>query len=146
MHDHCYQQVQGSKMRVMQKYSCPLCRTPFPNNGKESLPHLRKWVKAGKPWAMAMLGGLYCEGNGVERNEKLGFKFYMMSARRGFDNGCFNVAACYSTGRGPLNEKINLTKCLEWMRKAADKGHVGGIEQLPRIEKHVKNLKEKLAA
>jgi TPR repeat protein len=90
-----------------------------------------------------MLGGFYIQGQGVEQSYDLGFKFHMMSARRGFDNGCYNIAACYSTGKGAPGGQADIEKCLEWMKKAADKGHRGASEALPRLQRLAKETQKK---
>ena len=50
-----------------------MCRTKYPaldteEGRKESMQHIRKWVKKGKAWAMNMLGDRYSDGVGGANN------------------------------------------------------------------------------
>lgn len=60
------------------------------------------------------------EGEGVEKNDTLGVKWFRMAAENGDIMGAYNLGSCYYNGEGDL--KVDYAEAVKWYQKAAEKG------------------------
>ena len=73
------------------------------------------------PQAMYLLGVMYEQGKGVERDDSTAVKWYAAAARKGnYASAQYNLARMYIDGRGV---KKNEPKAREWLEAAAAQGH-----------------------
>jgi TPR repeat protein len=72
-----------------------------------------------KPWAEFILGRLYEEGCGVERDPRRAFRYYLNAARRGNTHATYFVASCYFMGLGTDQDN---RRAADWFEKAAAQG------------------------
>lgn len=82
---------------------------------------LEKESESGNPVAKYHLGKIYIDGlEGVAKDERRGFGFLLASAKAGYVQAQYNVAASYKLGQGiPQSEE----QALYWYLQAATKGH-----------------------
>jgi len=74
--------------------------------------------------AMFYLGVMYAMGDGVEKNAKTAFNWFLQSAEFDFAMAQSNVGHCYQFGNGvEINEKL----AVEWYTKAARNGSAEGL-------------------
>lgn len=69
--------------------------------------------------AMEMLGDCYVHGIGVNKDDVMAFKFYMMAAERGSIPGKYMVGMSYLTGEGVQK---SISSAESYIRAAADAG------------------------
>ena len=99
--------------------------------------------------AQFLLGSLYVNGRGVERDDTEGLSWVMKAARQGYDearlraiNICLDLAnqgdtaAMYNLGYMCLHEwggERDPNVCIEWLERAAESGHVRSAKVLSGI-------------
>ncbi len=76
----------------------------------------------GDAWAMNHIGICYMNGEGIEKNDTLGVKWFRMAAEKGSIMGKWNLGGCYYNGEGGL--EVDYVEAAKWFRKAAE----GGLE------------------
>jgi uncharacterized protein len=81
----------------------------------------RPLAEAGNAPAQYLLGSLYVEGNGVERDDATAFMWFLRAANQGDAAAQYNVGASYSGGKGAPKSDVDAAK---WFRRAADQGVV----------------------
>ena len=108
-------------------------------NYKKSAPLLFKAARAGNAKAQFVLGWLYENGIGVERNDKKAFKWFRKAAEQGNIKAQFRLGLFYDTGRGV---KKNTTVAQRWLCMAAEMGSDKAFEYL--IERYFYKKEEKL--
>lgn len=86
-------------------------------NYNKSIGWLRKDAENGYADAQNRLGVRYYKGQGVSKDFKEAFKYFLKSAEQGHVKAQTNVGICYYFGRGVL---ANYEKSKEWLRKAAN--------------------------
>ena len=79
----------------------------------------RPLAEAGNASAQYLLGSLYVEGNGVERDDATAFTWFLRAANQGDAAAQYNVGASYAGGRGVQKSYVDAAK---WFRRAADQG------------------------
>lgn len=85
--------------------------------------NLRPLAETGDPRAMLVLGNMYAEGLGVEKDEKEAFSLYRAAAQLNDPEGMIAVATFYQKGFGvPVNTKL----AIEWFSRAARLGSQTG--------------------
>jgi TPR repeat protein len=77
----------------------------------------RPLAEAGNAPAQYLLGSLYVEGNGVERDDATAFMWFLRAANQGDAAAQYNVGASYSGGKGAPKSYVDAAK---WFRRAAD--------------------------
>ncbi len=86
------------------------------NRWARELASLNATAAAGDLRSQVELGNRFAFGEGVKRNHKRAFEWYVRAARGGSFDGMFNLAACYQRGEGtPRDEQL----ALEWYERAA---------------------------
>ena len=75
---------------------------------------------------------MYYKGIGIEKNYKLAFKFYKISAKRGNHLALYSLGNMYFNGIGV--EK-NIKKSYKWFKLSAEKGNSISQENINIIEK-----------
>ena len=85
-----------------------------------ALRNFRPLAKNGNHYAQYTLGVMHAMGQGVKRNDKKAFEFYMLSAEQGFDDAQFALGKMYKHARG-VPRDYNLAA--RWFKKAANQGH-----------------------
>lgn len=86
----------------------------------ESLSLLQSFASQGDPNYSNLLGLLYREGLGVEKNQKKAFEYIMNSAKKEFAPAEFNVGRFYMIGLGC---DIDFDKAIYWLTKASNNGN-----------------------
>ena len=69
------------------------------------------------------LGGMYANGQGVEKDYAKAFKWYRKAAEQGDAGGQFNLGVMYANGQGVEKD---YAKALKWYRKVAEQGNALG--------------------
>lgn len=119
IHLDCRRDIDGSRMNIEQKNSCPLCRTKFPKSKEEATDRIRRGVEKGKAWAQSMLGQKYFSGDGVEQSYKKAVELYELAALQG------NIVSQYALGvmyyQGNVVEQ-SYEKAVEYLEPAAIQG------------------------
>ena len=80
--------------------------------------------------ACNMIGVIYAQGRGVEKNVETAVKWYRKSAEKGSIVGQYNLANKYYRGKGV--EK-NLSEAAKWFRKSAEQGDTVAQYDLGRL-------------
>ncbi len=62
----------------------------------------------------------YSSGQGVEKNKKEAFKWYLKAAEQGYMQGIYNAGQCYYLGIGVETEQ---QKAADYLRKSAESGY-----------------------
>ena len=88
-------------------------------NYKQALTELTPEAKRGKPEAMYLLGKMYAEGQGVERDDVQAFTWFQKAADADFAPAQGMLGMFYAQGRGAMRDN---TKSIEWARRAAENG------------------------
>jgi len=100
MHMKCTGQLYNTKSL---NFECPMCRSSFvPIDSKESIERLQRWSQRGKSWAQFVLGGLYGQGHGVNRDPKRAFELTKLAADQGHHNAQHNLGLMYEKGVGVI--------------------------------------------
>jgi uncharacterized protein len=81
----------------------------------------RPLAESGVAGAQYLLGSLYLEGHGVERNDAVAFMWFQRAAAQGDAAAQYNVGASYAGGVGVQKSDVDAAK---WFRRAADQGVV----------------------
>ena len=104
---------QGGVVEVDDRY-CPLCRCPVPKSSKDEFKLVLKRAKNGKAWAQYMVGVLYMNGEGVQKNEVEGARWLKKSAEAGNTDAMNAYARC--------SESIIDAK--HWYEKSSGAGNI----------------------
>jgi len=110
---------------------------------------LEIWVplaEAGDTDAQAWVGSLYANGDGVELDDGLAFKWYLKSAEGGNVQAQSNIGAIYAMGKGVPRDN---EEAVRWFEKAAEQGDAHGQFNLAvlltsgtGVEKNIKKAAE----
>ena len=95
-----------------------------------ALPHLQKDARAGDPEAAYILGLLYSNGDGVERNLSMALGWFQRAATNGSDDAAFQLGDAHRLGLGTPQD---ITKSIFWYTRAADDGIPKAAQALARI-------------
>ncbi len=94
---------------------------------------LAEWqalADAGDRNACYGMGLLYGNGFGVDLNDDLALKYYLVAAEKGHAEAQYNLGVMYQNGWGvPMNEEEGV----DWYLQAADQGIVGALLALGRV-------------
>lgn len=94
---------------------------------------LSEWqdlADAGDANACFGMGLLYGNGFGVDLNDDLALKYYLIAAENGHAEAQYNLGVMYQNGWGvPIDEEAGV----EWYLQAADQGIVGAQLALGRV-------------
>lgn len=88
-------------------------------NTPEKIQELLAKGHAGDVAAQNSLGCAYAQGDGVEKDYKVAFEWFMKAAQLGYKWSQYNVGLYYSSGTGC--EK-NLAESFRWYKKSAEQG------------------------
>ena len=120
IHQWCRKGIHASSLSDEQKYSCPLCRTKYPDSAKEEIERLRPWVEKGKAWAQCSLGQRYLNGEGVDQSYQRAKELYELAANQGQATAQYNLGVMYNRGQG-VGQSYERAK--EYYEAAARQGH-----------------------
>lgn len=102
-------------------------------NYKEALRLFKKVAERGISVAQFNLGGMYFNGEGVEKRDyDKAKKWFMRCALQGSPEGEYGLGMLYEYGKGV---KQNYEKAIERYKKAKEGGYKLGEESLSRVEK-----------
>jgi len=73
----------------------------------------------GDPAAQYLLGTLYAEGKGVERNDATAFMWFQRAANQGEARAQYNLGVSYAEGDGVQKSETDAAK---WFQRAANQG------------------------
>jgi len=99
-------------------------------NIAEALPHLQNDARAGDPEAAYILGLLYSNGDGVDRNLSMALGWFQRAANNGSDDAAFQLGDAHRLGLGTPQD---ITKAIFWYTQAADGGIPKAAQALARI-------------
>ncbi|MFN7115016.1 MAG: tetratricopeptide repeat protein [Alphaproteobacteria bacterium] len=89
-------------------------------NWRRAILHLRPLVEQGDARAMVLMGNMYAEGHGVEKDTSEAFVLYHRAAERNNPDGMLATATLYQTGDGvPANTRL----AIMWFERGAQLGH-----------------------
>jgi TPR repeat protein len=86
----------------------------------EAVEAMKKLAESGDPEALGNLGAMYSNGDGLPKNDKIAFEYYLKSANKGYAFIQSNLAQMYRYGSGT---ELNLNEAVKWYEKSAKKGH-----------------------
>lgn len=87
---------------------------------KNAIMWLRKSASKNNDLAFTWLGWMYQHGEGVDKDMKVGFEWYLKAAESGFADAQYDVANLYRRGEGT---QINFKEAEKWYRMAASQNH-----------------------
>ena len=79
----------------------------------------RPLAEKGHPGAQYLLGTLYVEGKGVERDDATAFMWFARAANQGDARAQYNLGASYAEGAGVQKNEAEAAK---WFQRSADQG------------------------
>ncbi|MDY0009177.1 MAG: tetratricopeptide repeat protein [Bdellovibrionales bacterium] len=89
-------------------------------NWRRAILHLRPLVEQGDARAMVLMGNMYAEGHGVEKDTNEAFVLYRGAAERNNPDGMLATATLYQVGEGvPANTRL----AIMWFERGAQLGH-----------------------
>jgi len=88
-------------------------------NYKRAFTELSAEAARGKSEAMYLLGKMYAQGQGIERNDALAFAWFQKAAAADYAPAQGMLGMFYAQGRGAKRDN---TKSIEWARRAAENG------------------------
>lgn len=89
-------------------------------NWRRAILHLRPLVEQGDARAMVLMGNMYAEGHGVEKDTSEAFVLYRGAAERNNPDGMLATATLYQVGEGvPGNTRL----AIMWFERGAQLGH-----------------------
>lgn len=103
--------------------------TNFAGQKETTLEFYKKGADMGSAKCIGMLGKMYLIGDGVEVDNKLGFKYSLEAAEKGIAFAMVNVARCYQFAIGVNG---NMKTATEWYIKALETEYNPELEQ--RVE------------
>ena len=87
---------------------------------QKSYEILNEYIKNNNsPEAFNILGWLYFNGKGVEKDEKKGCEYFKKAADDGFVKAYYNVGMCYEYGKG---FEYNINEAMKYYEKGNEKG------------------------
>jgi len=86
-------------------------------------------AKQGDLAAQAFVGQMYLVGEGTDQNDEEALKWYTAAATRDYPPAQCGLGFFY------YHKKNDVSKAVEWYRKAAERGHVVALWRLGRIYK-----------
>lgn len=90
---------------------------------KNAIINLRPEAERGDDRAMVILGNMYSDGLGVEKDLKEAFGLYHRAAQKNNSAGIIAVATMYQNGFGvDANSKLSI----DWFKRSAELGHQTG--------------------
>lgn len=97
----------------------------------------REWralAEACDPQAATALAGLYHDGLGVPRNERLAVHWYRIAAEGGGPVAQMNLGDLYAGGRGVTKDRV---QAYFWLALAAKQGREWAAKRLSRLERRM---------
>jgi uncharacterized protein len=88
-------------------------------NYEEALKNWAPLAESGSAQAQMNLGTMYSKGDGVKKDQKLAFSFYLKAAEQGIMKGQFLVGQMYQDGEGTDKKPV---EALKWFLRAAKQG------------------------
>ncbi len=82
----------------------------------------------GNAEALYLLGGLYQEGKGVEKDEAEALKWLTLSATLGYVQAEYLIGIRYMIGKDGFEKDLN--EAVRWFKKAAEKGYLNAQHSL----------------
>ena len=107
-------------------------------------------VARSAPRIQYIVGKMYYEGRGVDRNYAEAVKWFRRSALQGFPDAQYRLGMMYCRGKKVSEKKIK--RCIHWLRRASAQGHQNAkkllkkTEKLLSINKKLKKNKKELAS
>lgn len=105
----------------------------FPRDPKRGVYWLTQSANAGNICALNQLGLCYLGGEGVMKDDQLGFRLIKIAAERGLEVAMMNIAFLASNGRGT---PVDYPLAAEFLHKAADLGNADAAYQLAQFYLH----------
>lgn len=106
------------------------CLETKPSDTKCALRYLTASASGGRASAKSLLGWMYAQGAGVERDTELAEKLYLEAATAGDQSARNNLGELYETGRGVKEDRV---RAFEYYRLAAEAGFVPAQFNLGRL-------------
>ncbi|KAJ3439309.1 erad-associated e3 ubiquitin-protein ligase component-related [Anaeramoeba flamelloides] len=101
---------------------------------KDKDKHLQKIIQIiakkseeGDGFLQNILGIMYQEGNGLEKNKEVAFQWFKKSAKNNETTGMNNLAIAFHTGKGV---KKNHAKSFKWFKRAAKLGYPSSVNNV----------------
>ncbi len=95
-----------------------------------ALPYLQSDARAGDPEAAYILGLLYSNGDGVDRNLSMALGWFQRAATNGSEDAAFQLGDAHRLGLGTPQD---IDKSILWYTRAADDGIPKAAQALARI-------------
>jgi len=87
-----------------------------------ALRELKPLAEQGWYFAQFLLGMMYGDGKGVQRDDRASFTWIKLSAQQGFDRAQHNLAVKYDNGKGIKKDTV---AAIKWYERAANQGFAG---------------------
>ena len=85
----------------------------------DTLRNCTLWASKGDPEAQTLLGILYADGKGADKNPAKAFEWFKKAAQQNHPRAWNNIGVLYANGEGVGK---NFAKALEWFTKASKRG------------------------
>ena len=128
-------QMEQSALTTGIPFTCPIDRTPLPENAKEAFDCVMKHAKIGRPWAQGLVGQFYKHGYGVTQSDRKAFEFYSLAAAQGEAHSQHWVGILYQKGEGVTQSH---EKAFLFFQKAAEQGLASAQGNLGERNKYLK--------
>jgi TPR repeat protein len=96
---------------------------------QKSFSQYLRLAQRGNPEAQNRVGVAYYKGDGVRKDYREAFNWFLKSARNGHARAAYNLGWCYLNNEGGSRAE-NLKKAVYWFRKSAEKGDASGQNAL----------------
>ena len=97
----------------------------------QSIAGLKKLADEGNADAMAALGDIYEEGDGIAKDKKQAVEWFSKAVEKGHAYAMYSLAELYKDGEGVAK---SITKAKELYSAAAQKGYRKATEELRELE------------
>ena len=149
MHITCYNRIVSSKMSLEQKNRCVMCRSVLSiQRSKEEIQQIYHWVRKGKVWAYAEMGGIFSKMGSDEQLYKLAKKLLELASQQGDAVAQHNLGLMYLNGQG-VPKSFEIAR--KYFEAAAEQGYATAqfnlafmYQQGEALEKNDEKVKEYL--
>jgi TPR repeat protein/WD40 repeat protein len=111
--------AESGSLRAFRLIGDLVYETGAPGSAAGAAIFYRKAAMAGDADSISMLGWMYAEGKGVEKDPSRALEWYLKGAAAGAVSAMNNAGVCFRNGTGTAQD---LAKAFGWFRKAADAG------------------------
>ena len=110
-------------------------------NGADVVRDYQKAAEQGDVNAQSILGAMYYEGKGVQKNYAKAFEWFEKAAEQGHANAQYNLGVMYANGESVPKD---YTRAIAWYQKAAEQGFANAQDALNKIKQSTVSFSDML--